>query len=98
MPHDARSQGSRIHEMGPGSGALGNDVKGTSPGHLLTPRFIAEGRTFMLRFIFALFLACAALYVTDSARTASIGQTSRVLTTNSPRTNLTKPLQYDPEI
>src|SRR5262245_32491224 len=29
---------------------------------------------------------------------ASIGRTSRVLITNSPRTNLTKPLQYDPKI
>ena len=27
-----------------------------------------------------------------------IGQTSRVLITNSPRTNLRKPLQYDPKI
>src|SRR5262245_53923800 len=29
---------------------------------------------------------------------ASIGQTSRVPITNSPRTNLTKPHEYDPEI
>ena len=32
------------------------------------------------------------------SQSSLIGQTSRVLITNSPRTNLRKPLQYDPKI